>query len=393
MTPIYGSVPETAPASPRTLGSTRMLPTTSRLRVALDAHVVGRRQTGNETYVRNLAGALADRDDIDLLTYLDADAMDESIAGIHRPLRARAPQLRIPLELPWRARADGAAVLHVQYVAPPISRTPIVNAVHDISFEDLPDLFSRSMTLRLKASIRFSVGRARAVLALSAFTRERILHHYNIAPERVIVAHAGVDRRWRRLSEPEIAARLVASDLPARFVLAVGNLHPRKNLPRLIRAVAAARRLGVGDVGLVIAGQRGWRGDDVSAEVAAVGGEDWVRLTGYVSDDVLEALYNRASVVGYPSLYEGFGLPVAEALAIGAVVVASDATSIPEVAGDAAILVDPRDDEAVTAGLVSALTDDDLRARLMAAGPVQASKFTWAACAEATTAAYRIAVG
>jgi glycosyltransferase involved in cell wall biosynthesis len=370
-----------------------MLPSTSRLRVALDAHVVGRRQTGNETYVRNLAGALAEREDIELLTYLDSDAMDESIAGTHRPLRARAPQLRIPLELPWRARADGAAVLHVQYVAPPISLTPIVNAVHDISFEDLPDLFSRSTTLRLKASIRFSVRRARAVLALSAFTRERILHHYDIAPERVVVAHAGVDRRWQRLPEAEIAGRLEASDLPPRFVLAVGNLHPRKNLPRLIRAVAEARRLGVGDVGLVIAGQRGWRGEDVSAEIARADGADWVRLTGYVSDDVLEALYNRASVVCYPSLYEGFGLPVAEALAIGAVVVASDATSIPEVAGDAAILVDPREDTAVTAGLISALTDDRLRARLMAAGPAQASKFTWAACAEATMAAYRIAVG
>ncbi len=363
------------------------------IRVAIDAHVVGRRGTGNETYVVNLADALAARPDIDLVTYLDAGRSwpHETRPGTLRSLRLRAPQLRIPLELPLRAHRDRADLLHVQYVAP-ISRVPVVTAVHDVSFEDLPGVFSRATTLRLKMSIRASVRRSAAVLALSSFTRERILHHYGVRPEKVVVAPAGVSARWRRIADQVVDERLAPLGLPARFVLAVGNLHPRKNIPRLVRAVARLRSAGADDIGLVIAGQPGWRADDVVEAVRGVRGEDWVTLTGYVADETLEALYNRATIVAYPSLYEGFGLPVAEALAIGAVVVASDSTSIPEVAGDAALLVESSDDDALAEGLIRAATDDALRARLQAAGPRRAAVLTWAACADATVAAYRIAL-
>ena len=371
-----------------------MLLASPRIRLALDAHVVGRRMTGNETYVVNLADALAVRPDIDLVTYLDPGRTwpHDTNPGIVRHLRMRAPQLRIPLELPLRAHLDGADLLHVQYVAP-ISRVPVVTAVHDVSFEDVPNVFSRVTTLRLKLSIRASVRRSGAVLALSAFTRDRILYHYGVRPEKVIVAPAGVSGRWRRLEQRVVDERLATLRLPPRFVLAVGNLHPRKNIPRLVRSVARLRSSGADDIGLVVAGQRSWRADDVVDAVRKVGGEDWVTLTGYVADEVLEALYNRAHVVAYPSLYEGFGLPVAEALAIGAVVVASDSTSIPEVAGDAALLVDSTDDEALTEGLVRAAPDDELRTRLQAAGPRRAASLTWDACAAASVEAYRVALG
>lgn len=371
-----------------------MLQASSRIRVALDAHVVGRRMTGNETYVVNLADALAVRPEVDLVTYLDAGRTwpHDPPPGSVRHLRLRAPQLRIPLELPVRARRDGADLLHVQYVAP-ISRLPVVTAVHDVSFEDIPQVFSRATTLRLKVSIRASVRRSGAVLALSEFTRQRILHHYGVRPEKVIVAPAGVSGRWRRIDDRVVDERLMPLGLPARFVLAVGNLHPRKNIPRLVRSVARLRSAGADDIGLVIAGQRSWRADDVVDAIRQVGGEDWVTLTGYVADDVLEALYNRAHIVAYPSLYEGFGLPVAEALAIGAVVVASDSTSIPEVAGDAALLVDSTNDEALSEGLIRAATDDALRARLAAAGPKRAASLTWDACAAASVEGYRVALG
>ena len=371
-----------------------MLQTPSRLRVGLDAHVIGRRMTGNETYVVNLGSALAERTDIDTLAYVDAGTVWPT--GMRSPqlreLRLRAPQLRIPIELPYRARADRVDLLHVQYVAP-LTRMPLVTAIHDISFEDVPGLFSRATTLRLKVSVRLSARRSAAVVTLSEFTRDRLLHHYDLDPERVIVAPAGVDPRWRRLEAEEEARRLVGMSLPDRFVLAVGNLHPRKNIPRLIRAIDQARRSGLGDVGLVVAGQPGWRVDEVHAAIAAVRGEAWVFLAGYVADEVLEALYSRASVVAYPSIYEGFGLPVAEALAIGAIVVASNTTSIPEVAGDAAILVDPTDDQALATGLVRALTDEPLRARLRAAGPLRAAGLTWGTCADRTVTAYQLALG
>ncbi len=372
------------------------MPQTRRpIRVALDAHVVGRRQTGNETYVVNLGSALAARSDVDTIAYVDAGTRwpDGLTAPRLRSLRIASRALRIPVELPYRARTDRADVLHVQYVRPPIVRMPVVTAIHDVSFEDLPGLFSRPTTARLRMSIRLSAKHSAAVVTLSEFTKARLLHHYDLDPDKVIVAPAGVSGRWKRLPSAEATDRLRGLELPARFVLAVGNLHPRKNIPRLIRSVDHLRRSGLDDVGLVVAGQPGWRADEVNDAIASVRGEDWVRLTGYVTDSVLEALYNAALVVAYPSLYEGFGLPVAEALAIGAIVVASDSTSIPEVAGDAAVLIDPTDDDALSAGLERAATDTSLRERLAAAGPRRAATLTWAACAEATVSAYRYALG
>jgi glycosyltransferase involved in cell wall biosynthesis len=189
-------------------------------------------------------------------------------------------------------------------------------------------------------------------------------------------------------------ASVLLSDLsiPETFVLAVGNLHPRKNIPRLVRAVATLRAQGAGDLGLVLAGQRAWRAHDVDVAVAEVRGGDWVHFTGYVSDSQLRALYSTARVFAYPSLYEGFGLPLLEALACGAVVVASDTTAIPEVAGDAALLVSPVDDGALADGLSRALADDQLRLRLRAAGPTRAGQFTWERCAALTVQAYRAAL-
>jgi len=365
------------------------------IRVALDAHVVGRRQTGNETYVVNLGAALAARTDVETLAYVDVGTRwpDGMPAPRLRSLRLRAPQLRIPVELPYRAKTDKADLLHVQYVRPPVVRMPVVTAIHDVSFEDLPGLFSRPTTARLRMSIRLSAEHSAAVVTLSEFTRARLLYHYDLGPEKVIVAPAGVSARWSRLASSEVKDRLQSLDLPPRFVLAVGNLHPRKNIPRLIRSVDRLRRAGLDDVGLVVAGQPGWRADEVNDAIASVRGQEWIRLTGYVTDPTLEALYNAALVVAYPSLYEGFGLPVAEALAIGAIVVASDSTSIPEVAGDAAVLIDPNEDESLSAGLERAATDSSLRARLAQAGPRRAATLTWEACAEATVSAYRLALG
>jgi glycosyltransferase involved in cell wall biosynthesis len=371
-----------------------MVPASNGIRVALDAHVVGRRMTGNETYVVNLAEALWRREDVDPTIWIDANtAWPWPTRLRRRDLAWRAPYLRVPLELPLRAKRDGAQLLHVQYVAPPIAMMPVVAAIHDVSFEDIPGLFSRLTEARLKVTVRMAAKRSAAVITISEFTRSRISHHYGIDPEHIVVTPLGVDESWHPVA-PDDAARCLSSlTLPDRYVLAVGNLHPRKNIPRLIRAVAAARAAGVGDLHLVLAGQRGWRADDVDSEIDAADGRNWVHELGYVDTETLRALYSTAEVVAYPSRYEGFGLPVLEALACGAVVLAADATAIPEVAGDAAVLVDPNLDEAVTAGLLAAVTDLELRTRLRAAGPQRARDYTWDRCAAKTVDAYRRALG
>jgi glycosyltransferase involved in cell wall biosynthesis len=363
-----------------------------RLRVAIDGHVVGRRQTGNETYIVNLADALADRDDVEPILFMDADATWPTASAMRfERLRSRTPFLRVPLELPIRARRTGAELLHVQYVAPPIPRLPIVTTIHDVSFEDLEGAFPAITTLRLKATVRLAAMRSSAVIASSSFTRDRILDHYGIDPSRVHVALLGVHPQWRPLGPAERAALLAPLMLPNQFVLAVGNVHPRKNLPRLIRAMQRVRSAG-GDLELVLVGQRLWRAGDLDKAIAEVGASDWVRFTGYVSSDILRALYGAATLVAYPSLYEGFGLPVLEAMACGAPVVASATTSIPEVAGDAGVLVDPTDTEALASAIAAVATDQPFRERLRRASLDRAAQFTWEACAEATVGAYRAAL-
>ena len=181
--------------------------------------------------------------------------------------------------------------------------------------------------------------------------------------------------------------------LPDRFVLAIGNVHPRKNIPRLIRAVAALRSDGFADLGLVLAGQRQWGGTEVERTIDAVRGQGWVHATGYIDDEALVAIAARASVVAYPSLYEGFGFPVLEGLACGKPVVTSDATATREVAGDAALLVDPRSVDAIAAGIHEALTSTLVQRRARELGPAHAARYTWDRCAEMTVDAYRRILG
>ena len=370
-----------------------MTATTPVLRPALDAHVVGRRMTGNETYVINLANALARRSDVQPIAYVDAGVTWPRPGGPEtRELSWRSSFLRIPVELPIRARRDHCDLLHVQYVAPPIARLPIVTAIHDVSFEDVPGLFPRRTELRLKLSVRLSARRSQAVITISEYTRSRIAHHYHLDPERIVVTPLGVGDRWRPLPREDCLARLAGLSLPASFVLAVGNLHPRKNIPRLVRAVAAARRAGAGDVHLVLAGQRWWRMGEIDRAIEEESAGSWIHFLGYVDDESLVALYSCADVVAYPSLYEGFGLPVLEAMACGAVVVASNTTSIPEVAGDAALLVDPMDVAEMAGAIAMALTDDRTRARLRRVAPLQTAHFTWDRCADLTVGAYRAAL-
>jgi glycosyltransferase involved in cell wall biosynthesis len=364
-----------------------------RLRVGLDAHVIGRRRTGNEAYARGLALALAARPDVDLTLYLDPDVEWPGGGTGATPrlkrLRAARPEPRIAFELPIRASMDRLDVLHVQYVAPPLSTVPVATTVHDMSFLDAPEMMSAPLRWRLRATVALSVRRSGVVITPSAFSRARLLHHYDIRPERVVVAAPVVMPRFAHRAPAEV---LEALRLPNRFVLAVGDLLPRKNLPRLLEGVDRARRGGL-DAGLVVAGQRAEGADELQLAIARHDAADWVRLLGYVDEDNLAALYKSATLVAYVSLYEGFGIPVIESMAAGTPVVASAVTAIPEVAGDAALLIDPTDPAAISAALISVANDEGLRDRLIAAGRRRAAAFLPDAVISATIHAYRIACG
>ncbi len=355
--------------------------------IGIDAHTVGRRATGNERFTVELVAALGRRDDVDVITYMDVGAewpADASPTPRIARLRARRPQLRIPLELPVRARRDRIDLLQVTYVAPPVLGVPLVTVVHDLSFEDHPELYPRRTCLRLRATVRGAVRRSAAVVTGSDFTRRRLLDVYRLPDSRVHHVTYGVGAQWRPMERPAADALLEGLRLPRRFVLAVGTSAPRKNLARLVSAVEALRTgsMDMADLGLVLAGP----GDESPAA-------SWVTQLGYVSDEALRALYSVADAVAYVSLYEGFGLPVLEALACGAVVVASGTTATAEAAGDACVTVDPTDGASIADGLRQALTDEAQRAELRARAPAHVSRFSWDACAEQMVAADASALG
>ena len=243
----------------------------------------------------------------------------------------------------------------------------------------------------LQAQVRRSTRRARGVIAVSEATKRDLVELFGLPPQRITVVYNGVDESFS-LCPPQAAAEHRADNSqPARYILHLGTLEPRKNLARLVQAFARVRAHSAGDppLKLVLAGGKGWSYDAIFTEVERLGLTEDVLFPGYIDDRALADWYRGAAVFVYPSLMEGFGLPVLEAMACGAPVVTSNISSLPEVAGDAALLVDPYNVEALADALLGLLDNDALAAELRARGLKQAARFSWSRTAEQTAAIYR----
>lgn len=311
--------------------------------------------------------------------------------------RLRAPA---PVDL-FTGRVD---LLHSpDFVSPPHLTGKDVITVHDLSFMVVPECAEPTLAAFLGKTVPRAVRRADHIIAVSQQTRDDLVKLLRIPPSKITVAHNGVDRRFAPGAGAGKARDLRNQlGLPERFILHVGTLEPRKNLARLVEAyslllerkapatTATSNSSSLGDVGLVLAGRRGWLYEPVleAAERAnAAGGR--VVLVDYVRDDDLPALYDMATVFAYPSLYEGFGLPAAEALACGTPALVSRDGALGEVVGEAALKVDAGSVEAIAGGLQRLLTDEGLRNHLSEAGPQQVSQFTWQAAARAVLDVYK----
>ena len=361
--------------------------TSMRPRVAIDAHTLGRRATGNETYVRGLISGLPSEPAAEPILLVDKAAeYPPSFTGRVVRLSYGHPAPRLLVELATPRRRWGADLLHVQYVRPPVCDARCVTTIHDISFEHFADLFPRRTRARMRLTIPWSARHSRVVLTGSEHARNDILTAYRLAPERVQVTPYAADPAFVPMSPPRVEAELQALGIKPGYLLCVGNVQPRKNLRGLLRAYLSLHRTI--RPRLVVVGQARWRSAEVYSDVERAGIAADVQFTGFVSTERLVALYNGAAAFAYPSLYEGFGLPVLEALACGVPTLTSDRSSLPEVAGDAALLVDPESTEDMRAGLERLLCDTDLRERLAEAGPRRAAVFSWRRCAELTVRAY-----
>ncbi len=264
-------------------------------------------------------------------------------------------------------------------------KTRTLLTVHDLSFVRVPEAASPALKAYLDAVVPRSVRRADHVLADSQATKDDLIALYNTPAEKITVLLSGVDARFKRTETPAIRAKYQIPERP--YILSVGTVQPRKNYIRLITALAALRASGH-DVGLVIVGGKGWLEDPIYEAIRSTGMTDYVHMTGFADDADLPALYSQALITALPSLYEGFGIPVLESMACGTPVLTSNVSSLPEVAGDAAIMVAPNDQDAITGALEQMITDAALRADLSRRGLERAQMFTWAAAARQLAGVY-----
>ncbi|NJL92658.1 MAG: glycosyltransferase family 4 protein [Anaerolineae bacterium] len=289
---------------------------------------------------------------------------------------AHAP---IPIET-WLGRLD---LFHAQdFVLPPCrSRTRTVLTIHDLSYVRTPETFPPALLKFLNQTVPPSVARADHILATSQATQDDLAQFYGVPADKMTVIYSGIEPRFQPVTDKglqqAVRRRYRLPDGP--FTLAVGTLQPRKNYPRLIQALYQAN---LPDLHLVIAGGKGWLEAPIHAQVAELGLQNRVHLIGFVADEDLSALYSLATLTAYPSLYEGFGFPILESMACGTPVLASTTSSMPEVSGQAAWLVDPLDTEALAEGLRRLLTDPALRETLSTAGLERARQFTWERAAQ-----------
>jgi len=365
------------------------------VRIGIDAHAVGSHLGGNETYIRNVIRSLGDVDRGGDYTLFMTDAgLRESIPGAERmrrvAVRPHNPLLRIPVSFPLALARERIDVVHVQYVAPPLCPARIVVTVHDIAYDRHPELFTRAEVARFRLLVPLTVRRAAAVLTVSEFSKRDIVRRYLVPPERVIVAPDAADPMFQPIhDEVRLDAVRQRYGTGDEYILCVGNLQPRKNLRALIDAYVRLRRAGATRRRLVLVGRKAWLHDDIFAAARDSGYADELVFTGYVPDIDLVALYNAAAVFVYPSLFEGFGLPPLEAMACGTPVICSNTSAFPEVVGDAALTVDPRDPKALASAIATVLRDTDLRASLAAAGLRRAAHFSWDSTARTILGAYR----
>lgn len=363
--------------------------------VVLNAHLLSGaasyRSAGIHAYIANLLRHLQPTDRLHYLALSGPGVLPEGIRlpVKHSRLPTQRPGIRIlweQLRLPWELQRAQAKLLHAPaFVGPLWSPCPQILTIFDVGFLRHPEFFRRSNRLYLQIFSRISARRAAAVLTISEFSAREIHTLLKVPPARIHVTYPGIESRFQPLPPAEVTRFREAQGLPERFILYLGTLEPRKNLLTLVRAFAQLRDPALH---LVLAGGKGWLYAPLFAEVERLNLQTRVHFPGYIPPETQTLWYNAASVFAYLSHYEGFGLPVVEALACGTPVLAANSTSLPEAAGTAAVLVPPDDLEAISAALERLLHDTNLRAELRQRGLAHAARFTWQAMAQQTAAVY-----
>lgn len=299
---------------------------------------------------------------------------------------------RTQLPLPVEVFTGQVDLYHAtDFTLPPtLPQTKTIVTVHDLSFVRVPDAASPRLRAYLNYVVPRSVRKATHVIADSQATKNDLIELYGLSDQEITVLLSGIDAKFRPINNGDelitIRNKYKMPDMP--YIFTIGTVQPRKNYSRLIRALKLLRDTGF-DVQLVIAGGKGWLEDEMYRTLDETQMHDYVQLIGFADDADVPVLYSGAACVAFPSLYEGFGFPVLEGMACGTPVVTSNVSSLPEVAGDAALMVDPYSVEAIADAIEKVLTDSALREQMIEKGYAQAKRFTWEKSARELQSIYK----
>jgi glycosyltransferase involved in cell wall biosynthesis len=368
--------------------------------IDISAAVHGRAGLGR--YAESLARALVQEHPKRFALFYNRDRETSPLAGLERvPTRTvcagykpwrMAVWLGQFLGLGFERLVPEAELYHAtEHLLLPLRRVPTVLTVHDLIYHLFPEHHKPLNFWFLNRAMPLFVQRARAVIAVSESTKQDLIRCYSVHPDKIIVVHEAAAPHFRPASPEAIAAVRTRYGLPEGFILTVGTIEPRKNLSRLLDALQRLRQKG-DDARLVMVGSKGWLYEGFFRRLEELQLGDAVLLPGYVPDADLPAVYSAATLCVLPSLYEGFGLSVLEAMACGTAVVCSRASSLPEVSGDAARYFDPTDVDEMAEAIETVWHDEALRAEMGRRGLAQAARFSWARAAEETMAVYQRAM-
>ena len=371
--------------------------------IYVDVSAAVHRRAGLGRYAESLVRALVERFPRRMGLFYNRGGTCQPLAGLedlpvrtvsagYKPWRM-AVYLGHKLHIGFDSLVPDAQLFHAtEHLLLPFRRIPTVLTVHDLIFRLFPEHHKALNYHYLNRAMPLYCHRAGAIIAISEATRRDLIEHYDIDPEKITVVYEAAAPHFRPAAPSQVDAVRARYRLPERFALHVGTLEPRKNLVRLLEAMAQLRETGI-DVPLVLVGATGWLFEGFFRRMNELKLEPSVKMLGYVPDADLPAVYSAATVCAMPSVYEGFGLPVLEAMACGTPVVCSRAASLPELGGDAAVYFDPDNTEELAAQLEGLWENESLRRRMSGAGIKQASRFSWSHTAEQTMAVYEKLLG
>ncbi len=313
------------------------------------------------------------------IRYRVSHLLPEKVVNVLRRLN-----IHVPFELLTKTRAD--VLLFPNYlVQPSLFKAPTITVIHDLAYLDLPETVSPKNARDLIRFVPWSIKHSEKVVAVSEFTKRQVIHHYQVNPKNVAVIYSGIDPAiYYTRPKAEVVRIRQQFNLPENYILFTGNLEPRKNILRILESYESLDKSLQNKYALVLAGSKGWLDTEINTALKKYGsdGANILQL-GYVETSLLPALYSGASLFVYPSRYEGFGMPLLEAMACGTPVIAGNNSSQPEVVGAAGLLVDAQSTQAIAQAMTKLLTDQKLAISLSAKGLDQAKKFTWQKSAQA----------